>query len=41
MAEPFLGQISIFAFGFPPRLWTPCAGPATASDTSQLSPQGH
>jgi microcystin-dependent protein len=26
MSEPFLGQIGIFAFGFPPRYWVPCAG---------------
>ena len=26
MSEPFLGQIEIFAFGFPPKGWTLCNG---------------
>ena len=24
--EPFLGQITLFAFNFAPRYWVPCAG---------------
>ena len=26
MSEPFLGQISIMAFGFPPKGWAQCNG---------------
>jgi len=26
MAEPFLGQVEIFAFNFPPKGWTTCSG---------------
>lgn len=26
MSEPFLGQISMFGFGFPPRYWALCNG---------------
>jgi microcystin-dependent protein len=26
MSQPFLGQIELFAFGFPPRYWAQCSG---------------
>jgi microcystin-dependent protein len=26
MAEPFLGQVEVFAFNFPPKNWAVCAG---------------
>ena len=26
MSEPYLGQIKIFGFGYPPRGWAQCAG---------------
>jgi microcystin-dependent protein len=26
MSQPFLGQIEVFGFGFPPRYWAQCAG---------------
>jgi microcystin-dependent protein len=26
MSEPFLGQVEVFSFGFPPKGWTTCSG---------------
>ena len=35
MADPFLGQIEIFAFSFPPRNWAQCAGQILAITQNQ------
>jgi microcystin-dependent protein len=35
MSEPFIGQIEIFGFNFPPRNWTTCAGQLIGISTNQ------
>jgi microcystin-dependent protein len=35
MSEPFVGQIEVFAFGFPPRGWAQCAGQLMAITQNQ------
>lgn len=35
MAEPFLGQISLFSFSFAPRGWAQCAGQTLAINQNQ------
>ncbi len=35
MSEPYLGQIEIFAFDFPPRGWALCAGQILPISTNQ------
>jgi microcystin-dependent protein len=35
MSDPFIGQVEIFGFGFPPKNWAPCAGQLMAISTNQ------
>jgi microcystin-dependent protein len=35
MSQPFLGQIEVFGFGFPPRYWAACAGQIMAIAQNQ------
>jgi microcystin-dependent protein len=35
MSDPFVGQIEIFGFGFPPKNWTFCQGQLLAISTNQ------
>jgi len=35
MSEPFLGQVEIFAFNFPPKGWTTCSGQTLSIQQNQ------
>lgn len=35
MSEPYIGQITFFAFGFPPKGWLPCNGQLLSINSNQ------